>query len=137
MPRRVLPTKRWILGGALGGMWAFMERKTGRGNFLFSTRLSLDSLWNVGVKRGWWKGVKNGDVLLFTASLVLMQVMYEHDAKSVDSPVVRKVLSLLRGDGWVDRALQSGVKPPVLKDLESKQQTEVLDEPSTETKKEL
>jgi hypothetical protein len=106
LPRRFLPTKRWVLGGALGGMWAFLDRKNGRSNFMFSTRLSLDSLWKVGVKRRWWKGFKNGDVLLFTASLIAMQIVYEKDPKAVDSPVVRKVLSLLRGDGWIDRAIQ-------------------------------
>lgn len=136
LPRKVLPTQRWILGGALGGMWAFMERKTGRGNFMFTTRLSLDSLWKVGVKHGWWKGIKNGDVLLFTGSLVFMQIIYEHDPKAIDSPVVRKVLSMLRGDGWVDRALQAGVKPDVLKERETKQQTEILDEKATEKKSE-
>jgi hypothetical protein len=105
LPGRLLPTKRWVLGGALGGMWAFMERKTGRGNFLFSARLSMDSLWKVGVKRGWWKGVKNGDVLLFVASLAFAQVIYEINPKAVNSPIVRKALSMLRGDGWVDRAV--------------------------------
>ena len=136
LPRKVLPTQRWILGGALGGMWAFMERKTGHGNFMFTTRLSLDSLWKVGVKHGWWKGIKNGDVLLFTGSLVFMQIIYEHDPKAIDSPVVRKVLSMLRGDGWVDRALQAGVKPDVLKERETKLQTEILDEKATEKKSE-
>jgi len=110
LPPKLLPTKRWILGGALGGSWAYLERKTGRGNFIFSTRLSLDSFWKVGVKRGWWKGIKNGDVLIFVASLAAMQAVYEKNPKAVDSAVVRKVLSLLRGDGWVDRAVAAA--PP-------------------------
>jgi hypothetical protein len=84
-------------------MWAFIHSDIGRNDFLFSTRISLDSLWKVGVKRRWWKGVKNGDVLLFTGSLVLMQVLYEKDPAAINMVVVRKVLSLLRGDGWVDR----------------------------------
>jgi len=111
LPHNFLPTKRWILGGALGGSWAFIERKTGRSNFLFSTRLSLDSFWKVGVKRGWWRGIKNGDVLLFVASLAAMQSIYEVDPKAIDSPVIRKVLSLLRGDGWIDRATAVVVAP--------------------------
>jgi hypothetical protein len=109
LPHTFLPTKRWILGGALGGSWAFIERKAGRGNFLFSTRLSLDSFWKVGVKRGWWKGIKNGDVLLFVASLAVMQSIYEVDPKAIDSPVIRKTLGMLRGDGWVDRAATAEV----------------------------
>ena len=69
LPRSFLPTQRWFLGGFLGGMWAFLQRKGGRGDFLYSARMSLDSLWKVGVKRGWWRGIKNGDVLLFVLSL--------------------------------------------------------------------
>jgi hypothetical protein len=106
-PRSFLPTQRWFLGGFLGGMWAFLERKHGRGNFLYSARLSIDSLWKVGVKRGWWRGFKNGDVLLFTLSLATVNVLYELSPKSVNSGVARKGLGVLRGEGWVDRAVLS------------------------------
>lgn len=103
-PRTFLTTQRWFLGGFLGGMWAFLERKKGRGNFLYSARMSIDSLWKVGVKRGWWRGVKNGDVLLFTLSLATINVLYEMSPRSVNSGVARKGLGVLRGEGWVDRA---------------------------------
>jgi hypothetical protein len=104
-PQTFLPTQRWFLGGFLGGMWAFVDRKNGRGNFLYSARMSIDSLWKVGVKRGWWRGVKNGDVLLFTLSLATINVLYEMSPKSVNSGVARKGLGVLRGEGWVDRAV--------------------------------
>lgn len=103
-PRNFLPTQRWFLGGFLGGLWAFLERKGGRANFLYSTRTSIDSLWKVGVKRGWWKGLKNGDVLLFVLSLATVNALYEVCPRSVNSGVARKGLGILRGEGWVDRA---------------------------------
>lgn len=106
-PRKFLSTQRWFLGGFLGGMWAFLERKQGRGNFLYSARMSIDSLWKVGVKRGWWRGIKNGDVLLFALSLATVNVLYEISPKSVNSGVARKGLGVLRGEGWVDRAALS------------------------------
>ena len=56
------------------------------------------------MKRGWWKGVRNGDVLLFTASAVLVNVLYEAQPKAVRGALVRKGFGVLRGDGWVDRA---------------------------------
>ncbi|TKA60876.1 hypothetical protein B0A49_10291 [Cryomyces minteri] len=105
LPRTTLPTQRWFLGGALGGMWAFLDRRSGRGNFIYSARMSVDSLWKVGVKRGWWRGIKNGDVLLFVAGLALVGGVYEVDPKAVSGGVVRKSLGLLRGDGWIDRAV--------------------------------
>lgn len=72
---------------------------------MYSARLSIDSFWKVGVKHGWWRGVKNGDVLLFALSLAAVNVVYELHPKSVNSGVVRKGLGVLRGEGWVDRAM--------------------------------
>ncbi|KAF2191099.1 hypothetical protein K469DRAFT_720078 [Zopfia rhizophila CBS 207.26] len=103
-PRNFLPVQRWFLGGFLAGMWAFLERKSGRANFMYSARLSIDSLWKVGTKRGWWRGIKNGDVLLFAVSLATVNVLYEVSPRSINSGVARKGLGILRGEGWVDRA---------------------------------
>ena len=71
---------------------------------MYSARMSLDSFWKVGKSRGWWKGVRNGDVLLFVVSLMLVNVVYERDPKAVSGGVLRKSLGMLRGEGWVDRA---------------------------------
>jgi len=81
-----------------------LERKGGRSNFLYTARMSIDSMWKVGVKRGWWKGFKNGDVLLFVVSLATVNALYEVSPRSVNSGVARKGLGVLRGEGWVDRA---------------------------------
>lgn len=99
-----MPSSRWFLGGFLGGLWAFIERKGGRSNFLYSIRLSVDSLWKVGVKRGWWKGVRNGDVWVFVMGLALIGAIYEADPEAVQGSPLRKALGFLRGEGWVDRA---------------------------------
>ena len=72
---------------------------------MYSARASIDSLWKVGIKRGWWTGVRNGDVWLFVASLMLVNVVYELDAKAVSGGILRKGLSSLRGEGLVDRAV--------------------------------
>lgn len=129
LPRRVLPTQRFFVGGAMGGLWAFLERKSGRSNFLYSARLSIDSLWKVGVKHGWWRGVKNGDVLLFVASLAVVQSIYEVDPKAINSGVIRKGLGMLRGDGWVDRAEPaSAVDDAVLAERVAKDQSLPLDD---------
>ncbi|KAF2431247.1 hypothetical protein EJ08DRAFT_587582 [Tothia fuscella] len=123
LPRHVLPTQRFVVGGALGGMWAFLERKGGRSNFLYSTRLSIDSFWKVGVKHGWWRGVSNGDVLLFVASLALVQGIYEVDPKAVTGGMIRKTLGMLRGEGWVDRVELEGKVDKKLAEREIKDQS--------------
>jgi hypothetical protein len=59
LPSSFLPQKRFFLSGLLGGSWAFIDRKKGRGRFLYSARLSIESAWNVAVKRGFIKPVKS------------------------------------------------------------------------------
>lgn len=104
LPRTLLPTQRWFLGGFIGGLWAYVARNGERSNFLYSLRLSIDSLWKVGRKRGWWRGVRNGDVLLFVASLALLNYTYERKPEAVRGAMLRKGMGMLRGEGWVDRA---------------------------------
>lgn len=111
LPRNTLATQRWFLSGFMAGLWAFAARRGERSNFLYSARLSLDSLWKVGVKRGWWKGVRNGDVLVFTLSLALLDAVYEAQPRAVRGAALRKAMGVFRGEGWVDRGVQeTGVK---------------------------
>lgn len=107
LPPSFLPTGRWFVSGFLMGMWAFLAQAGGqRGNFLFTARLSLNSLWKVGKKRGWWKGVQGGDVWLFVMCLGVVGAVYERRPAAVKGPVIRKGLGMLRGEGWIDRSLE-------------------------------
>ncbi len=65
-------------------------------------RLSLDSLWKVGRKRGWWRGIRGGDVWLFVVSLMVINLVYERDPRSIRSGVVRRGVSGFRGEGFRD-----------------------------------
>lgn len=60
LPGKVLPRGRFWLSGMLGGLWAFVDSRGGRGNFLYSFRLGLVSAWKVLVKKGVVRGVKYG-----------------------------------------------------------------------------
>lgn len=102
-PGNFLPTRRWYLGGFLSGLWAFIARKGGRSNFLYSVRLSIDSTWKVGTKRGWWKGVRNGDVWIFVMALALTGAVYEVDPEAVQGRPFRKAFGFLRGEGCADK----------------------------------
>ena len=109
LPRNFMPTQRWFWGGFLAGSWGFLERRSGRPQFLYSARASIDSLWKVGVKRGWWRTGKNRDVWVFVASLMLLNAVYEVNPDAVTSSIVRRSLGMLRGEGWVDRAKNTKV----------------------------
>lgn len=108
LPRNFLPTQRWFLGGFLGGLWAFLERKGGRANFLYSVRLSLDSAWKVGKKKGWWRGMKGGDLAVFVAGLMVVNVVYEKDRGAVEGSMVRRAVGFLKGEEGDDRRGEEG-----------------------------
>ncbi|KAH8598789.1 hypothetical protein B0O99DRAFT_591412 [Bisporella sp. PMI_857] len=102
LPKHLLATQRFFLGGMAGGMWGWLVRSDARGEFLYGARASIDSLWKVGRKRGWWRGIRGGDVGLFVASLAVINVVYERDARAVRSRIARRTVSSLRGEGWRD-----------------------------------
>ena len=122
LPRTLLPTQRLFLGGFLGGLWAYVARRGERANFLYAARLSIESSWKVGVARGWWRGVEGGDVLVFVASLALLDVVYEARPRAVRGAALRKACGVLRGEGWVDRVV--GVEGVARKTGEEKEGNE-------------
>lgn len=106
LSRRFLPTQRFFLGGFLAGLWAFVERKEGRGVFLYSARASVDSLWKVGIKRRWWTAMKGGDVWLFVLAMAITGVVYERDARAIKESEWRKGVSWVQGAGWRDWGME-------------------------------
>lgn len=102
LPRRFLPNFRFFLGGFLGGCCQIFDRTSaGRTNAIYAARVSVDSLWKVGVKHRWWKGIKGGDVLITVASLALLNSIYElqKDERMMQRDQgVWKVLRIFRGE---------------------------------------
>jgi hypothetical protein len=101
-PRKFLPKFRFFLGGFLGGCFQFLDRTSaGRVNTLYVARVSADSLWKVGVKHGWWRGFKGGDVWVFVAGLVMLNLVYETRAEAIDSGPIRWLTRVLRGEAEI------------------------------------
>lgn len=101
LPRSTLPTKRFFLSGALGGL-PFVFLSSSRSVFMYFFRAAVDSAWKTGVKRGLWKGGRGGEVWLFVVSWAVIGSVLEAHPSAVQGPGIRKYLSWLRGDGWVD-----------------------------------
>jgi hypothetical protein len=106
LPRHILASQRFFLGGFLAGLWAWVERRHGRSVFVYTARISVDSLWKVGVKRRWWRAMKGGDVWVFVLALMVTGVVYERDAKAIREGQWRKGMSWVRGEGFRDWAAE-------------------------------
>lgn len=102
LPAVVLPTQRFFFSGFLGGLWAFVVKGIARDDIMNTVRLSIDSLWKVGRKKGWWRGGRGGDVWLFVVGMMAINAVFEHNPKSIRGGLVRKSLSSLRGEGLRD-----------------------------------
>lgn len=113
LPRNLLPRTRFFLGGLLGGCFQFLDRSgAGRTNSLYAARVSADSLWKVGRKHGWWRGIKDGDVYVFVAGLAILNVVYEwRREEAVDSGAFRGILKLLRGEIELGMGSKRSEKP--------------------------
>lgn len=99
LPKSFIPQFRFFLGGALSSCLAIIDRSpTGHENAMYSTRSSLDSLWKVGRRRGWWKGVKGGDVWLFVISLAMFSILLDSQRATFAKDRSMAVIRLLRGD---------------------------------------
>ena len=102
LPKHVLATQRFFLSGFAAGLWAFVERRNGRSAFLYTARASVDSLWKVGVKWRWWRGMWGGDVWVFVLALMATGVVYERDREAIREGAWRKGVSWVRGEGFRD-----------------------------------
>ena len=97
LPRTLFPTSRWFWGGFVGGLWAFVDRQAGRAQFLYSVRMSADSLWKVGRKRDWWRGIRGGDVMVFVTGLAITNVVFDMRKEVVQGGFDRGI-AFLRGE---------------------------------------
>lgn len=101
LPRSALPTKRFFISGALGGLpFAFVEQ--GRGAFTYIFRSAIYSAWATGVKRRYWREWKTGELALIVASWALLGAVLECSPEAVEGAGLRKGLAWLRGDGFTD-----------------------------------
>ncbi|EAU34908.1 conserved hypothetical protein [Aspergillus terreus NIH2624] len=101
LPRKMLPTKRFYLSGALAGV-PFAVLTHSRSMYLAIFRAAVDSAWKTGVKRRRWTGWKGGDLMIVVLSWALAGAILESRPAAVEGAGVRKSLAWMRGDGFVD-----------------------------------
>ena len=99
LPKNFIPEFRFFLGAAVSSGIAIVDRSaTGHENAMYTTRLSLDSLWKVGRKRGWWKGVRGGDVGMFVVALAVFSILFDAQRSLFAKDSSMLLIRLLRGD---------------------------------------
>ncbi|KAF3491111.1 uncharacterized protein GIQ15_00628 [Arthroderma uncinatum] len=103
LPRKLLPTQRFYLSGAISGLpFAVLCGSGYRAHFLYLFRQAVESAWKTGVKRGLWRGYRGGDLWVIVASWALLGVLLERNPENVADRGFRKALTWMRGDGYID-----------------------------------
>ncbi|KAK2867806.1 hypothetical protein FQN49_003459 [Arthroderma sp. PD_2] len=103
LPRKLLPTQRFYLSGAISGLpFAVLCGSGYRAHFLYLFRQAVESAWKTGVKRGLWRGYKGGDLWVLVASWALLGVLLERNPETIADRGFRKALTWMRGDGYID-----------------------------------
>lgn len=111
LPRTFLPTKRYFLNGFLSSVFILAVPKARRAQLgSYVTRQSLDASWGVGKRRGWWKGVPQGDTLLLAAGLATLTGLYETRPKAVESSIRRSIWLLLGDSATTDTEKQAALQ---------------------------
>lgn len=109
MPRSMLPTQRFFLSGALGGIPFALLGRSHRSTFLYFFRMAIDSLWKVGVNHGLWRLWKGGDLCMLVVSWATIGALLESRPQAVSSVELRKAFTWLKGDGFTD-PVETGAK---------------------------
>lgn len=102
LPGGFLHTQRFYLSGFIGGLAAFLSRDSSSAYFFYSARVGALTWWRAAVKHKRVKPIKGGDVVLFVAALAIINVLLEKSPQTVSGKMVRKGMSVLRGQGWTD-----------------------------------
>lgn len=73
--------KTWFyrVNGIVSGSMLFLESPSKRVEIaLYCFPRAIESFWNDGVRRGWFKNIKNGEILYFSLSAGVLMTLFDH-----------------------------------------------------------
>ncbi|ORX65615.1 hypothetical protein DL89DRAFT_224566 [Linderina pennispora] len=74
----------YIITGSVGGLAVLLEAPSRRIELaMYCFLRALESGWDVGVKRRWWKNVRHGEVALFSAATGVLMSIYQNDPSTI------------------------------------------------------
>ncbi|KAI8873629.1 hypothetical protein GQ42DRAFT_160425 [Ramicandelaber brevisporus] len=76
----------YLLNGFVGGLFIFVEapsRRTELGMYMLLR--AIESQWDLGIKKGWWRAVKGGQLVYSALSVGVLMSLYQHDPSSIRS----------------------------------------------------
>ncbi|KAJ2511508.1 hypothetical protein GGI11_005083 [Coemansia sp. RSA 2049] len=74
----------YLVTGAVGGLSVLVEAPSRRVELaMYCFLRAVENLWDVGIKRGWWKNIRHAEVALFSAAMGIMMTIYQNDPATI------------------------------------------------------
>ncbi|CAD6946328.1 unnamed protein product [Tilletia controversa] len=120
LPRSFIPRYRYFLNGLIASTWILAvptRRRSELGNYV--GRLSLQSSWDLAVKKKKVKSIKNGDLILMAFGIATLTALFEERPRALDAPI-RTAFARICGPRQGGIGVPSSLDPGLLQDAASK-----------------
>ncbi|KAJ2847749.1 hypothetical protein GGI22_005892, partial [Coemansia erecta] len=74
----------YLFTGAVSGLTVLIEAPSRRTELaMYCFLRAIENVWDVGVKRNWWKHIRHAEVALFSAAMGIMMTIYQNDPTTI------------------------------------------------------
>ncbi|KAE8225469.1 hypothetical protein CF319_g1795 [Tilletia indica] len=114
LPRSFIPRYRYFLNGLIASVWILAvptRRRSELGNYV--GRLSMQSSWELAVKKKKVKSIKNGDLILMAFGIATLTALFEERPRALTG-AVRTALARITGPRQGGIGVPSSMDPGML-----------------------
>ncbi|KAJ1666467.1 hypothetical protein IW140_004866 [Coemansia sp. RSA 1813] len=74
----------YLVTGAVGGLTVLVEAPSRRVELaMYCFLRAIENIWDVGIKRKWWKNIRHAEVAIFSAAMGVMMTIYQNDPTTI------------------------------------------------------
>ncbi|KAJ1906881.1 hypothetical protein LPJ81_001099 [Coemansia sp. IMI 209127] len=74
----------YLFTGAASGLTVLVEAPSRRMELaMYCFLRAIENVWDVGIKRNWWKHIRHAEVALFSAAMGIMMTIYQNDPTTI------------------------------------------------------
>ncbi|KAJ2547888.1 hypothetical protein EV175_005043 [Coemansia sp. RSA 1933] len=74
----------YLFTGAVSGLTVLVEAPSRRVELaMYCFLRAIENIWDVGVKRSWWKNIRHAEVVLFSAAMGIIMSIYQNDPATI------------------------------------------------------
>ncbi|OZJ03771.1 hypothetical protein BZG36_03461 [Bifiguratus adelaidae] len=96
MPGNVLSRDRIALNGFISGFWILLESRGRQMDLgMYSIRLTIESVWQGLLRRGYVKSIRHGEAIYFSLSMAFVIAIYRTNRRAINTGYIASLLDIL------------------------------------------